>query len=137
MNIRLCNKGISPVQRRSIQIFGACLVLIALVETYWIDHAKPNSSLAFVSVFAAIPAILVVISIVAVGRYLAREQDEFIRSLVVRSLLWSFGVIMVVDTFLGVALRSSPGLRILPMLNIDLFCVVTPIGLRIQLWRSR
>ena len=75
--------------------------------------------------------------IVNIGRYLARETDEFIRTLVVVSMLWSFGIIMVVDTVLGVLFRSSAGLHILPMLNIDLFCVVTPLALRIQLWSNR
>jgi hypothetical protein len=131
------NRQLSSLQRRSMQVFGACLALIAFIELSWIDLAKHNPPTAVIVLFAILPAMLVVAMIVAVGRYLARETDEFIRSLVVVSMLWSFGVMMVVDTVLGVLLRSSPGLRILPMLNIDLFCVVTPLALRIQLWRNQ
>jgi hypothetical protein len=52
-------------------------------------------------------------------------------------MLWAFGIMMVIDIFLGVLLRQSNGLRILPILNIDIFCVVAPFALRIQLWRNR
>ena len=130
-------KQLSSLQRRSIKICGANLVLIAFIELTWIDLAKDSPHLALVYLFAILPAIPVIAIIVTVSRYLVRETDEFIRTLVVQAMLWSFGVIMVVDTALGILLRSSPGLRLLPMLNIDLFCVVTPLALRVQLWRSR
>lgn len=130
-------KQISPLQRRSMQLFGACLALVAFIELTWIDLAKHNPPFAVVTLFAILPAVPVVAMIFAVGRYLARETDEFIRALVVVSMLWSFGAIMVVDTVLGVVLRASPELRILPMLNIDLFCIVTPLALRLQLWGNR
>jgi len=138
MNLTLCNRQISPLQRRSIRVFGACLVLVAVTELIWVDgFAKNKPRIAITALFAALPAILVAAMIVNIGRYLARETDEFIRTLVVVSMLWSFGIIMVVDTVLGVLFRSSAGLHILPMLNIDLFCVVTPLALRIQLWSNR
>jgi hypothetical protein len=138
MNLTLCNRQISPLQRRSIRVFGTCLVLVAVTELIWVDgFAKNKPSIAITALFAALPAILVAAMIVNIGRYLARETDEFIRTLVVVSMLWSFGIIMVVDTVLGVLFRSSAGLHILPMLNIDLFCVVTPLALRIQLWSNR
>ena len=138
MNISVCNRQLTPLQRRSMQIFGACLALVAFIEVTWIDFvAKNNPSLAMTLLFAILPGIVVAAMIVNVARYLARETDEFIRSQVIVSMLWSFGIIMVADTVLGVVLRSSPGLHILPMLNIDLFCVATPLALRIQLWRVR
>ena len=135
--MQLCVKQLSSLQRRSIQICGANLTLIAVTELAWIDQSKLSPHLALTYLFAILPAIPLIAIIVTVSRYLSRETDEFIRTLVVQSMLWSFGVIMVVDTVLGVLLRSSPGLRLLPMLNIDLFCVVTPLALRVQLWRSR
>jgi hypothetical protein len=137
MNIAFCNRSLSPLQRQTIRTFGACLALIAFTEMIWLDFAKNHPSTFIVALFAVLPAILVVAIIASVGRYLAREKDEFVRTLVIVSMLWSFGVIMVSDTVLGVLLRDSPGLRILPMLNIDLFCGVMPFALRIQLWRSR
>jgi hypothetical protein len=137
MSIFFCNRGMSALQRQTVRTFGACLALIAFTEMVWLDFARHHPSTFIVALFAVVPAILVVAVIAAVGRYLARENDEFVRTLVIVSMLWSFGVIMVFDTILGVVLRDSPGLRILPMLNIDLFCAVTPVALRIQLGRSR
>lgn len=137
MKLHLSQPELSPLQRRTILIFAACLALIAFVDLTWLDLAKHNPSIAVITALATAPGILVVAMIVAIGRYLARENDEFIRALVVVAMLWSFGAVMVVDTVLGVVLRNSHGMRIMPMLNIDLFCVVTPLALRIQLWRSR
>ena len=137
MSLVLCSRQMSPLQRRSIRIFAGCLLLMVFIELIWLEFARHNPSIVVISVFAILPAIVIAAMIAAVGRYLALENDEFVRALVVSSILWSFGVIMVADTMLGVVLRNSPGMRIMPMLNIDLFCTVTPLALRIQLWRNR
>jgi hypothetical protein len=132
-----CAKQISTLQRRTIQVCGGCVALLAFIELIWLDLARHDPPILLVSLFALLPTLPLIAIVNAISRYLKRETDEFIRALVVASLLWSFGVIMVADTILGVILRNTPGMRILPMLNIDLFCSVTPIALRIQLWRSR
>jgi hypothetical protein len=136
-SLLLFNKQLSPLQRRTIQVCGGCVALVAAIEVTWIDLARHNPPILLVSLFALLPTLPLVAIVVAISRYLKRETDEFIRALVVASLLWSFGVIMVADVILGVVLRNSPGLRIVPILNIDLFCTVVPLALRIQLWRSR
>ncbi len=132
-----CKPRLTPLQRRTTVICACCVLLVALTEVYWIDfvHADPRAPLA--ALFAVLCALPVVGIVFAIGRYLGRETDEFIRALVVQSILWAFGIMMVIDIFLGVLLRQSNGLRILPLLNIDIFCVAAPMALRIHLWRNR
>jgi hypothetical protein len=84
-----------------------------------------------------VPTLPVIGIVTTVARYLARETDEFIRMVVIRSLLWGLGITFVADTWLG-GLYAYPGVfRLIPILNIDLFAVSGMIALRIQLQRSR
>src|SRR5580704_12470384 len=133
----LCRDRFSPLQRQTTVICATCLIFVAITELSWIDfvHADPKAPLA--ALFAVLCALPVVGIVFAIGRYLGRETDEFIRAVVVQSILWAFGMMMVIDIFLGVLLRQSNGLRILPMLNIDIFCVAAPMALRVHLWRNR
>ena len=96
-----------------------------------------HPSALFIYLTALLPTIPVVGIVVVVSRYLARETDDFIRMLVVQSLLWGLGITFVLDTYLG-GLFSHPQIfRLIPILNIDLFCVSVGIAVRIQLWRNR
>jgi hypothetical protein len=133
-----CNRQLSPLQRRSMQLFGANLALAAVLSLLLRDHFKDAHSPAFLPYLIAIlPAIPVAGIVFVAGRYLARETDEFIRALVVQSLLWGLGLTFVADTYLG-GLLAHPGVfRLIPILNIDLFCVSAMVALRVQLWRNR
>lgn len=137
MSLSLCNRALTPLQRRSIQVCGACVALLAFVERIWFDQAKHNPTLWTIAMFSVLIALPAAAVLFTGFRYMARETDEFVRTLVAHSLLWSLGIILVVDPVLGISLHSDNGMRILPILNLDLFCVITPIALRIQLWRSR
>jgi hypothetical protein len=90
---------------------------------------------------ALIGASPVVLTLVVIARYLAGETDEYLRSLVVRSILWGFGLVMITDTVLGylIAYQAIPFvyLRSLGVLDLELFIVTAAIALRIQLWRNR
>jgi hypothetical protein len=138
MNIRLCNKELSPLQRRTMQLFGANLGFTAVLSLATHDLVKDmHPSALFIYLTALLPTIPVVGIVVVVSRYLARETDDFIRMLVVQSLLWGLGITFVLDTYLG-GLFSHPQIfRLIPILNIDLFCVSVGIAVRIQLWRNR
>jgi hypothetical protein len=140
--MHLCNKHLSPLQRRSMQIFGANLALIVFLTTLARDISKhDHPGMVLVYLFAIFPAIPVAFIVAAAGRYLARETDEFIRMLVMQSLLWGLGVTMVADTLLGgLFLGNILGGKwpdILPLFNIDLFSVTAMAALRIQLWRNQ
>jgi hypothetical protein len=134
----LCNKNLSPLQRRAMGFFGANLLMTALLSMLTHDWFKPEHLSVFLAyLLAVLPTIPVIGIIVVVSRYLTRETDEFIRMIVVQAILWGLGVTMAVDTFLGGLLIYPTLTQLIPFLNIDLFCVVTGIAVRVQLWRNR
>ncbi len=138
MSIGLCKRQVSPLQRRSIQLFGANLCLTAVLSLATRDLFKgAHPSAALLYFIALLPAIPVIGIITVVGRYLARETDDFIRMVVVQSLLWGLGITFVVDTYLGGLFAYPQIFRLIPILNIDLFCVSAMVAHRIQLWRNR
>jgi len=138
MNIQLCNKQLSPLQRRTMALFGANLGLTAVFSLATRDlFQQENPSTLLVYLAAILPTIPVAGVVVVVSRYLTRETDDFIRMLVVQSLLWGLGITFVVDTYLGGLFANPQIFRLIPILNIDLFCVSVGVAVRIQLWRNR
>lgn len=136
--MKFCNRQLSRLQRRSIQLFGANLALTAVLllnARYVSEHSHPSVMLVYVlAIFPAIPVIGV---IWVVGRYLAQENDEFVRLMVVQALLWGLGITFVADTFIG-GLYIVPSIyRLIPPLNLDLFAVSAGVTLRVQMWRNR
>jgi hypothetical protein len=69
-----------------------------------------------------------------IPRYFAQEKDEFVRVLLIRALLWGFAVPLVIDTVWGFLWPLNP---VIPMLNVDLFCITALVALRIQGSRYR
>ncbi len=139
-----CNRNLNAFQRRSMRLFGVCLLSLVVVTysaRYVFDrvrtgHLSPSTGygMAVLSIIPMMAALLVI------ARYLSGETDEFVRAVVVRSMLWGFAAIMVGDTVLGFALQMSTQTRfvlILGIFNMDIFFVATGIALRIQLWRNR
>jgi len=138
MNIVLCHRQFSPLQRRSMQLFGANLGLTAALSLATRDLFKEAHLPALLGYFvAALPTVPVIGIVAVVGRYLAREADEFIRAIVVQSLLWGLGITFVADIYLGGLFAYPSILRLIPILNIDLFCVSVGVAVRIQLRRAQ
>lgn len=135
----VCNRHLTSIQRRSMQMFGGNLTLVvALTVVARMAREQGHLADAVFYLLAILPAIPVVAIVAIVGRYLARETDEFIRLMVMKSVLWGFGFTMILDTVLGGLFPSaSPLGGLLPILNIDLFCIVAMIALRVQLWRNQ
>ena len=90
-----------------------------------------------VLLFSVLPMIAIML---VIGRYLAGENDEFVRSLVIRSLLWGFGAAMIADTALGFVLQLFPAsshlATALGVLNMDIFVVTSGFALRVQMWSN-
>jgi hypothetical protein len=132
----LCRKNLSPLQRRSLAQFGGIVGAtgsVTLMVHQAIEHA--HLSLAAICGLAVLAAIPVGALILIAGRYLARETDEFVRMLVVKAMLWGFGVTMVTDTIYSyLAEYAGQGREnsMLQMLNIDVFCVSAAIALRLM-----
>ncbi len=133
-----CNRHLSPLQRRSLALFGSNLALTAVLVLG--AHEKfENSPTGLVTTYllAILPTIPVIGAIAVVGRYIAKETDEFVRMMVVQALLWGLGITFVADTFLGCLFAYPSMSRLIPPLNLDLFVVSAGIALRIQMWRNR
>jgi uncharacterized membrane protein len=132
----LCKKNLSPLQRRSLAGFGGVLAVtagITMAVHDAMERVHPSrAGIVGLGVLAAIP---VGVLIFIVGRYLARETDEFVRMLVMKSILWGFAVTMMTDTvysYLAEYAGSSRANGLLQMLNIDVFCVAAAIALRLM-----
>jgi VIT1/CCC1 family predicted Fe2+/Mn2+ transporter len=119
-------------------LFSANLLLTAaLVLIAQIRYEQAHASMVLTYVLATLAAISVIVVIAVVGRYLARETDEFVRMMVVQALLWGLGVTFVADTFLGCLFAYPSVYTLIPPLNLDLFVVSAGVALRIQMWRNR
>ncbi len=139
-----CNRNLNAFQRRSMRLFGVCLLSLVVVTysaRYVFDrvrtgHLSPSTGygMAVLSIIPMMAALLVI------ARYLSGETDEFVRAIVVQAMLWGFGAIMIADTVFGFALQMSIQRELVLMLgifNMDIFFVAAGIALRIQLWRNR
>lgn len=141
--LRIAIQSLSPLQRQTIIRISASMILLAVISTT--SHFTPEygcRAKALVFLFAVLPAIPMFAIILLLGRYLARESDEFIRMMVVKSLLWGAAVIVAGDMMQSALVAYSadfwsldPG--ILTIMNFDLFFTASAFSVVIQLWRSR
>jgi hypothetical protein len=92
-------------------------------------HAHPSPLL--LGVLSALAVLPVLLAVWIAARYLKAEPDEFIRALVVRSLLWGFAVTMAGDAITGVLMSVDPRPFPLTILNADLFFASTGIAFRL------
>jgi|HubBroStandDraft_5_1064220.scaffolds.fasta_scaffold1003479_1 hypothetical protein len=135
------HQNLSPLQRRTMSITGSSFGICAALSMSL--HQVPLHHFAAVTygVIALIGATPIIMTIIALGQYLVRETDEYVRSVVVQSLLWGFGLVMILDTVLGYliafASMDSIHLRSLGVFNLEIFVITAAIALRIQLWRNR
>ncbi|MGD0630386.1 MAG: hypothetical protein ABR987_13605 [Terracidiphilus sp.] len=129
---------LKPLQRRSGILFGTLLILTML--TFMAAHAAVQHSAFSEPVrrfIELLPTVPVAAMIIVVGRYLRRETDEFVRILVVQSLLWGLGATMVGDIVFGVIFEDFHTYGITQIYNIDVFCITAWCALFIQLRRNR
>ncbi|MDP9052462.1 MAG: hypothetical protein M3O31_17345 [Acidobacteriota bacterium] len=89
-------------QRRYLwRIFAsmtAYVCFLALAQ-YLFHHRHPTG--AFAIGLALAPALSIIASLVVVGLYIAEEQDEFVRSVFIRSVLWGVGGTLAFTTVRG------------------------------------
>jgi hypothetical protein len=143
----LCNKNMTPLQRRATQRMGAALLLTVVTNFSGSRAVNPlfdvfpalsqlnvhqeHPSLCVVGVLAAISVIPVLFAVWAAGSYLKDEPDEFIRALVVRALLWGIAVTMAGDAIAGVYMRFYGGPFPMGVFNADLLFISTGIAFRL------
>ena len=129
-----CTPAKARFQRRMLRFLGVYFVM--LLGSGWLArHGHPGSWEVYV--FAALPAVLILVTMVAFGRYLQEETDEFQRMMVTRSLLVGTAAMlstMVVSDFLR-ELTPAPALP--PFLGLIVFCVGLGIAQLVQMLRNR
>jgi hypothetical protein len=134
----LCKRNLTPSQRRSMQrvggMLGACVALSLLPGLFQDPRHFSPATQWTVAILATFP---IIGTMIVIARYLAGETDEYLRSLVVRSILWGLGLVMVADTFLGYIVEYHPSHLPFGIFNMDIFVVTGIIALRIQLWRNQ
>jgi hypothetical protein len=88
-------------RRYNNRLLPTMLVYLAFTFiTKWaFQHHPPSGLLAYL--LAILPAIPLVGSIAIVGLYIAEESDEFERSILIRSMLWGFGVALAIGSVWG------------------------------------
>jgi hypothetical protein len=129
-----CKRNLNPFQLRHLRQIGGMLGSSVAVSAGFpaISSARDFSETAhlIINLFAILP---IVGTLFVIARYLAGERDEYLRSLVVRAVLWGFGVVMVCDTLTGALIEYHPNHLPFGLLNMDLFVVTGMISLRLQL----
>jgi hypothetical protein len=133
-----CNRNFSPLQRRSMAMFGGLMILSIALLALALESAEHNSvSKSLVMVLDLLPAIPIGAMIAVVSRYLTQETDEFIRLLVMRSLLWGIGTTMIADIVLAAVFIDLRALHLAVVYNIDVFTITAMIALSLQLRRAQ
>jgi hypothetical protein len=143
----LCSKNMTPLQRRSTQLMGTAVVLTVITNLTTPHLPNPlvdifpalsqlstrngHPSPLLVGVLSALSVLPVLLAVWVAARYLKAEPDEFIRALVVRSLLWGFAVTMAGDAVAGVLMSVYGQPFPLTVLNADLFFISTAFAFRL------
>jgi hypothetical protein len=121
-------------QRRVMTVMAAYL-LILLSASWIVKHGHLHGwQLYFWSALPAIPVILV---IVAMGRYLSEEKDEYLRLRTMRALLVATGALLgtlVASDFLQ-AFAGAPAFP--PFTSFVIFCVAFAIAQLVLKLRDR
>jgi hypothetical protein len=88
-------------KRYNIRVVWLSLLYAAFLipAVYGFKHQLVSGAIAWV--VAVLPAIPIVGIFVAIGRYLAEEQDEYVRMLLVRQTLWASGFALSCATVWG------------------------------------
>jgi hypothetical protein len=92
----------SKAERRYIYRLAPTMIayVVFLFLAQWIfHHYHPTGLLAYL--LAILPALPIIGSLAIVGLYIAEESDEFLRSILVESMLWGLGGALSVGTVWG------------------------------------
>src|ERR1700682_1142024 len=116
--MRLCRRDLSPYQRRSVRtieiMMGICIALSIILQAIVERHHPSLATRYGMAVLSIAP---IVMTIILIARYLKGEKDEYLRNLVVQSMLWGLAMVMVADTFFSYV---EPLSFIVPIGNISL-----------------
>lgn len=91
----------AAMKRYSVRLTWLCLLyaVFLIAALYAFRHDLLDGIAAYAA--AILPALPIIGIFVAMGRYLVEEQDEFIRSLMVRQSLWANAFALSIATVWG------------------------------------
>jgi hypothetical protein len=92
----------TPASKRyNLRVIGLSLLYCAflLPAVYGFKHQLVPHSIAYG--VAILPGLPIIGIFAAIGRYLVEEQDEYVRMLMVRQILWASGLTLSVATAWG------------------------------------
>jgi len=119
---------------RTIEILmGICIALSIVLQAILERHTVSMVTRYGIAVLSIAPLIA---TMIVVARYLRGENDEYLRNLVVESMLWGLGIVLVADTFFSYV---QPYSSLIPFGNIslDIFIVTSSVTLEVKLWGNR
>src|SRR5260221_5358444 len=97
-HLRHLIEELSILQRQTLARIFASLMAMGLISAashFTLDEGYRSKGLVFL--LAVLPAAPMLAILLFLGRYLAGESDEFIRMMVIKSLLWGAAVTVVGD----------------------------------------
>jgi xanthosine utilization system XapX-like protein len=92
----------NPAVRQFLYRFVATMLVYAgcIVVAVWsFVHQHPTGVLAYL--LAVLPALPIIAMLALFGLYLREEKDEFQRTVLIESMLWSIGATLAVTTVWG------------------------------------
>lgn len=92
------NPAISRYHLRLVSTMVVYVVFL-ISSTLIFKHMHPVGIIAYA--LALLPALPIIGVIIIVGIYLAEEKDEFLRNLLIQSMLWGIGVVLTLATAWG------------------------------------
>jgi hypothetical protein len=97
----ICGPSNPAIRRYTIRFLSVLgLYVLVLLPAVWIfKHHHPAGVLAWL--LAILPSIPIIASLVVTGLYLTEEKDEFQRTVLVQSMLWSIGGTLAFTTVWG------------------------------------
>jgi hypothetical protein len=128
------NKSLTPLQRHSMQRIGGVMGLTVVANS--VPHFAPALAAKHASIVYAVGLCIltlapVLLAVRIAANYLRHEQDEFIRALVVRALLWAFAITMAADAIVGVLTTVYNHPFPIALLNADVFFASAGISFRL------
>jgi small-conductance mechanosensitive channel len=132
-----CRSHLSAYQRRWMRtieiLMGICIALSIVLQAIMERHSPSMGTRYGIAVLSIAP---VIATIMVVARYLRGENDEYLRNLVVESMLWGLGIVLIADTFFSYV---QPYSSLIPFgnLSLDIFVVTASITLEVKLWGNR
>lgn len=104
--------------RRFFSTMGAYVIVILSVVWY-LKHAHPTGPLLYL--LAVLPAVPILGVILVVGLYLVEEKDEFQRTVLIQSMLWSIAFTLATTTVWGFLELFAGTVAFQPYLAFPLF----------------